>query len=617
MKVRAEVGFLNDIAPSCYRKKPINVCLLAECSNGLLLHFCRVRYCTLSMISSLLANESSGQKVRFGQDVLFEASLDGPHEVISCYVSCEEIGMIASFVAVVTSLIIDAAGTLRSASLDPKVPGAMFTDPKGRPHADRPMHIHSNIDRSPNMDSKTVSNNVKSMDFTGSDIFDDDSLKDDDLIAIASDLPTEKSYDVLESSPPASRGHLSGPGKRREPIKKTSKETTVDQWRPKKLTNGKWECKHICKDRASCKHLCCREGLDKPPKAPRPAVRDTEQSSSKKHKSKPNSTMKSFVRSSKPYSSRSVSGSEEALSARPCRRPDVNSSSTTYDNDGHLFDHLDTDPSPIMPKRYRGPAARKDQSMFLGSSSSPIKTQVNDVELGSGTPARRIDRTQTTGSIEDSFLPLPKKRRITAESPLPETAFVENSNTTFNDVEPSPPPTLPVHSKHESPTCAQTEDNDLYAPWNSDAEDLFGHARPDAISINKKGQRHQSAESAEYFNGLEDDDFDVQVADSDYPPAPPEAFEPTSGQPSQSLANAGPDILAGEEDEGPLTDVVTNSDINDAYFEGLSQPRLADAEPANRNSASNDKSLESDAVVDQEEVDSWFLREFGDIVELV
>lgn len=44
VKVNAELGFLNDKAPITYGKNPVYVCMLAETSDGLLVHFCRIRY---------------------------------------------------------------------------------------------------------------------------------------------------------------------------------------------------------------------------------------------------------------------------------------------------------------------------------------------------------------------------------------------------------------------------------------------------------------------------------------------------------------------------------------------------------------------------------------------
>ncbi|KAF2104045.1 hypothetical protein NA57DRAFT_70256 [Rhizodiscina lignyota] len=39
---------------------------------------------------------------------------------------------------------------------------------------------------------------------------------------------------------------------------------------PKKLPNGNWECNHRCKDKTKCGHACCKEGMNKKPKPPKP-----------------------------------------------------------------------------------------------------------------------------------------------------------------------------------------------------------------------------------------------------------------------------------------------------------------------------------------------------------
>ncbi len=43
VRVKAELGFLNDTAPSFFMKKAVHVCLLAETSDGRKAHFCRIR----------------------------------------------------------------------------------------------------------------------------------------------------------------------------------------------------------------------------------------------------------------------------------------------------------------------------------------------------------------------------------------------------------------------------------------------------------------------------------------------------------------------------------------------------------------------------------------------
>ncbi|KAL5529500.1 hypothetical protein ACEPAG_5485 [Sanghuangporus baumii] len=52
----------------------------------------------------------------------------------------------------------------------------------------------------------------------------------------------------------------------------------VSQARPpleaKTLPNGNYVCNHNCKDKTACRHLCCREGLAKPPPAPKKVLEE-------------------------------------------------------------------------------------------------------------------------------------------------------------------------------------------------------------------------------------------------------------------------------------------------------------------------------------------------------
>lgn len=44
VRIKAEIGFLNDIVPKMFNRKPVHVCFLAETSSGKKLHFCKIRY---------------------------------------------------------------------------------------------------------------------------------------------------------------------------------------------------------------------------------------------------------------------------------------------------------------------------------------------------------------------------------------------------------------------------------------------------------------------------------------------------------------------------------------------------------------------------------------------
>lgn len=44
VRIRADLGFINDKTPEYFKKQPVYVCMMAELSDGHLLHFARIRY---------------------------------------------------------------------------------------------------------------------------------------------------------------------------------------------------------------------------------------------------------------------------------------------------------------------------------------------------------------------------------------------------------------------------------------------------------------------------------------------------------------------------------------------------------------------------------------------
>jgi ATP-dependent DNA helicase HFM1/MER3 len=104
------------------------------------------------------------------------------------------------------------------------------------------------------------------------DEFDDDSMDEDELFAALNsaekpefrDIDTFESPGQAESTTRRSSAKTSGISN-----SKAMEKDSASKWQPVKMDNGRWECNHKCKDKHSCKHICCREGLDKPPKAPK------------------------------------------------------------------------------------------------------------------------------------------------------------------------------------------------------------------------------------------------------------------------------------------------------------------------------------------------------------
>ncbi|KAK5149095.1 hypothetical protein LTR04_000090, partial [Oleoguttula sp. CCFEE 6159] len=210
------------------------------------LHFCRI----------------SAQKLNNGQDVLFSAQLTSESQTIACYVMCDEI-----------------AGTLRQAALNPGIPASAFPPRKvqtfigNSPERQTSVGVPNTSRR--RIDAAAAAPNKET---TGDD-FGDDDIGDFDLMqAGVGDLDfrhidtfDDKAMSTIKRNTTSNGKHMASKassGREQAQGKETSE--------PKKRDNGKWACNHACKDKDKCKHMCCRDGLDKPPKAPKKAaVSDT------------------------------------------------------------------------------------------------------------------------------------------------------------------------------------------------------------------------------------------------------------------------------------------------------------------------------------------------------
>ncbi|TKA75857.1 hypothetical protein B0A49_03310 [Cryomyces minteri] len=239
VRVKAEIGFMNERVPLLHRGRAVYVCLLAETSDGHKLHFCRI----------------SAKKLNNGQDVLFPAQLTSESQTVTCYVMCDEI-----------------AGTMRQATLSPGIPASVFP----------PRQVQTSIDKSPERQSSVgVSNTSRRRvdaaaaapnNRTTGDDFGDDDIGDFDLMqAGVGDLDFRHIDTFDDKTASTTKRNTSSNGKHM-----TSKASSgrgqpqeKEAWEPKKRDNGKWACNHTCKDKDKCKHMCCRDGLDRAPKAPK------------------------------------------------------------------------------------------------------------------------------------------------------------------------------------------------------------------------------------------------------------------------------------------------------------------------------------------------------------
>ena len=210
-------------------------------------------FCGKPVYVVFLAETSDGRLVGFarlgaakignGEEINFTADLTSPSQLINCYVMCDEF-----------------AGTMQSASLHPTVPSIAWPDnvdevgnTQGHPTVNRvpPSSKPSmNMARKRNDDPR-VTEPV--------DEFGDDDIADDDMVQALNSRIVES---PRTESLPVKRAVLS----QSAVLRKEQPTPASQQWQPKILPNGKWACNHRCKDKKVCKHLCCREGSDKPPK---------------------------------------------------------------------------------------------------------------------------------------------------------------------------------------------------------------------------------------------------------------------------------------------------------------------------------------------------------------
>ncbi|MCJ1472198.1 Sec63 [Lambiella insularis] len=250
VKIKAEVGFINEKIPTTFNKKSVYVCFLAERSDGFLIDFRRL----------------SAKQLGNGEDIFLSTELHSEGQNITCYVMCD-----------------DLAGTLRYAEIKPELPRSAFpalietATGRTRPSGSRPvMNISRRRSRS------DINSDIELSCERDDEGFPDDDIADTDMIAAANEvgyknIDTFQSPTENESLTPALKSHA------------TSRDRL---WKPQQLETGKWACNHKCKDKTACKHLCCREGVDKAPKAPKQSTgKDTSIAMEKTASKKPASTV--------------------------------------------------------------------------------------------------------------------------------------------------------------------------------------------------------------------------------------------------------------------------------------------------------------------------------------
>lgn len=277
VKVKAEIGFINDKTPDKFGRKMVYVCLLADTSDGRLAHFARM----------------SAKQLGKGQDVMFTAKLTSPGQTIRGFIMCDEF-----------------AGTQRTAMLNPEVPDFMFPTPKAIEEAKKQQAAKPNAPNTAKRRSAAAADPDWRLD---EEDFGDAGLDDAALVAAENDeFANIDDYDD-------DGNEKSKPKRKKSTNASNDAASANDHHEPQQLANGRWACNHKCSDKTQCKHLCCREGLEKPPKAPKP-----KESKKDKHDTDPKQTKldTTGMKTQKPSVSGSASTAPPASLAPARKKPE-------------------------------------------------------------------------------------------------------------------------------------------------------------------------------------------------------------------------------------------------------------------------------------------------------
>lgn len=409
VKVKAEIGFLNDKPPERAFRKVVYVCLLAETSDGRLAHFARI----------------SGKKLGKGQEVLFTADLTSHSQTIRGYVMCDEF-----------------AGTQRAATLSPQVPEFMFPTKKAAEAAMKKQF--ANID-TPNTSKRRAAATAAA---GGNNRQDEDDFGDagiDDAALVAAEGDGFTSIDDFDDDG----------NKKPKSTTKTSASTApkastaaTENWQPQQLANGKWACNHKCAKKPACRHLCCKEGSDRPPKPPKP--REAKEASDPKQ-----TKLDGSMNSKKATASNSTEDPVPASTASARKEPDLkelrdldrihNSVPSSTPKMPILKDRPEPKPKATSTGTTQSRmnsygTVHKDNSSDYGLDSLDEKDLPSDFDLGLGDsqPATRMSPPQDTfnsneddNDLLDSLFDF-ANGRSPVDPPAPSTNAESSSNNSIN-----------------------------------------------------------------------------------------------------------------------------------------------------------------------------------------
>lgn len=218
IKIKADVGFINEKTPLFFRRKPVYVCFLAETSDGKMIDFRR----------------TSAKNLQQDWEILLSSELTSPSQFITCSVMCDEI-----------------AGTMRQATLRPGFPSSLFPT-----QAQRDSRPSSRYRRGSDESSKSRRERRDSK-----NDFDDGGLNDDDLLDAGNGnrpeiiliaefcLVATADYMDLDDFADASKAPNVQLNNQQKQLVPKLHAVPDESWQPTQLENGRYACKHPCKDK--------------------------------------------------------------------------------------------------------------------------------------------------------------------------------------------------------------------------------------------------------------------------------------------------------------------------------------------------------------------------------
>ena len=264
LKLKCEVGFLNETAPTRFEGTFIYVCFLLEDSNGTMIDFRRF----------------SATKLKNGEDILLTAVLTQPTSHIRAHVMCDEV-----------------AGTSKYGELQlHDIPASVY------PKAVKP---------APRNRSSGVADDSQDQTSAGrdaGDAFEDDGVDDNELLAAANTAATievVQDIDDLMEEEKWSNASRRLPKTFKQSTPRSSVEADEDEdqpgfTEPTQLENGRWKCQHLCKQKGiDCKHKCCLEGVAKPKRRPKNVTKSKDSNVKQQKFTGMNAVSKSNTTSSK------------------------------------------------------------------------------------------------------------------------------------------------------------------------------------------------------------------------------------------------------------------------------------------------------------------------------